>query len=383
MTTAKEVIRASKISDIVIDGVTFGNKKTSTTVPIRWKGQPLVFQTPFIEVIGTLRKTIYPDLYQMDTLFRGDHKKKQQQWYQFIENLETHISILVKNHGTKWFTEKNVNIKSLIRELDPDKGIFFIKWPIDLKTNIFIDEHKNLFNPANIKEKDQIKFIVEISDLWIRENQCGLAVIVQKALVKQYTETIPSEYVFDDTASDEVNDNPDNSIISLLATEQKTRPKTNPPTTQAQAKKPQNTDSDDDDEPRHPAKNERVVVGKKEPVPAQKVINKQTTETKTTKQKPPARPQQQQQQQQPNSKPLPIFNKDAMNPFRSTTQKKPSASDVYSDEFSDDSSSPRNLRPQQLNTQSKNAIKHLVEEYTPSSDDDDEMVEINDDDLEL
>jgi len=225
--TTTEVIKALRLSDIVVDDVVIGTKKTNKTVPISFRDKPLVFQTPFLEVKGTLRKTAYPNIYQLDTLFKGDTKQRIHQWYQFIENLETHISNQVVKNGSNWFTQADVNIKSLIRELDLTKEIFFVKWPVDLKTNIFIDEKKKSFNPVDLKDKDCIKLIVEISDLWISDNNCGLAVIVQRILVKPYMEKIQTDYVFDDDDVDsesDIDDN-ENNIISLLATEQKTRPK--------------------------------------------------------------------------------------------------------------------------------------------------------------
>ncbi len=223
---ATEVIKALRLSDINIEEVIIGTKKTNKTVPISFKGKPLVFQTPFLEVKGALKKTPYPNIYQLDTLFKGDSKQKIHQWYQFLENLETHISNQVVNNGSTWFTQEDVNIKSLIRELDSVKEIYFMKWPIDLSTNIFIDEQKKTFNPSDLKDKDCIKLIVEISYLWISENNCGLAVIVQKILVKPFSEKIQSEYIFEDTDSEasDIDDN-ENNIISLLATEQKTRPR--------------------------------------------------------------------------------------------------------------------------------------------------------------
>lgn len=226
MTSTNQVIKALKISDINIDEILVGTKKINKTVPITLGEKSLIFQTPFIEVTGNLRQTHYPNIYQLDTLFRGDTKQRIQNWYHFIENFETHVSNQVINNDPQWFTQKNVVFKSLIRELDSEKGIFFIKWAIDLKLNIFVDENKNPVNPTNLKDKDLIKLIVEISDLWIHENQCGLAIVVQKILVKPYIEKIYSEYVFDETDSENSFDK-DSNIISLLATDHQTRPVSN------------------------------------------------------------------------------------------------------------------------------------------------------------
>lgn len=223
MTSSKQVIKASKIGDIIIDEIIMAPKKIKNKVSITLNGKSPVIQTPFLQITGTLRKTPVPHIYQIDTLFRGDSDKKMNQWYEFIENLETHITNHIMSIGTSWFTEKNVIIKSLIRENDNDSNIHFIKWPICLADNMFIDENKKPFDPSEIKDKDLIKLIIEISDLWVQENQCGLAVIVQKVLVKPHVEKIESEYIFDDSDSSVSYSDDDNksNIISLLATEQK------------------------------------------------------------------------------------------------------------------------------------------------------------------
>ncbi|MEM0354193.1 MAG: hypothetical protein QXW79_01290 [Thermoplasmata archaeon] len=217
---SKQKVTALKISDIVIDDIIVSTKKTNRTVPITYNNGPLVFQTPWLEVKGKFRKTPFPNIYQFDTLFKGDAKTKICQFYQFIENLETHVSNQIITIGSKWFTQKNVVIKSLIRELENDKGIYFIKWPIDLQPFTFIDEQKKSFDPTNLQDKHLVKLIVEISNLWIDENQCGLAVFVQKVMVNSNSGK-QKEYVFDESESDVGMDEKSTHIISLLATDQK------------------------------------------------------------------------------------------------------------------------------------------------------------------
>lgn len=337
MTTSRQVIKALKISDIHINEIIVGTKKNNKKVPISLKDKPLVVQTPFLEVTGgSLRKTTYPNIYQLDILFKGDTKQKITQWFEFVENIETHISNQIINNGSKWFTQKNVVIKSLIRELESEKNTFFTKWAIDLKTNIFTDEHRKSFNPANLKDKDSIKLIIEISDLWIHENQCGLAVIVQKILVKPFVEKITSEYIFDESEDSETMYSDDeNNIISLMATEQKTRPH-----------KQDNL-----------AKNNPSLLGldtyEIELVENSKSSNQKHSKSLDQKSK--------------------IIDKNAANPFQS--KQKSSLKTVFSDLSNDAFSSD-----EQNNVHGNNVMKQLVEEYSPSSD---EMGEINEDDLEF
>ncbi|XWV26521.1 hypothetical protein QJ857_gp0546 [Tupanvirus soda lake] len=392
MATSTEVIKALRICDINVEEVVIGTKKTNRTVPITYKTKPLVFQTPFLEVKGGLRKTAFPNIYQFDTLFKGDTKQKIHNWYQFIENLETHVSNQVVSNGSSWFTQKDVNIKSLIRELDPSKEIFFLKWPVDLKTNIFVDENKKPFNPVDLKDGDCVKLIVEISDLWISENNCGLAVIVQKILVKQYFEKPQSEYIFNDTDTDSESerelDDDENNIISLLATEQKTRPlpkqqndssqqqnnvvpvnkKPSPVTTSQQPifnqMMPQNMVINNNN-----IRNEKINETpfkreQKERMKAQNKLANEAKENVITKNS----NQEQNIKKKQTSQMSKFVDKGNANPFRSGSRKQTSLNEVFSDLSDEDSFGFNN----------QNNLQRLMDEYSPSSNED----EINEDDLE-
>jgi hypothetical protein len=338
--TSTDIIKALRISDIDMNNIMIGTKKTNKTVPISINGKPLVFQTPFLEVIGSLRKTQYPTIYHLDTLFKGDTKPKIGQWYQFMDNLETHISNLIVNNVT-WFTQNDVNIKSLIREDENNSDRIYIKWPIDLKTNIFIGEDKKLFDPINLKEKDCIKLIVEIAYLWITENNCGLAAIVQKIMVKPFIEKIHSEYVFDDSdkCESDIDDN-ENNIISLLATEQKTRPTPKQNIQQQPNKKIQ--------KPQKPitfTTNDKQI--NKETKRTDKIHQNIINNTRNAHTK---------------------INKDAVNPFKNIKY-----NNKYQNNLSDLSDDNSN------GYSGKNMVQQLINDYSPSSNED----EINEDDLDM
>lgn len=395
MTTTKEVIKALKISDIVMEDITIGTKKSSKTVPILLKNKSIVLQTPFLEISGSLRKTSYPNIYQLDTLFKGDSKRKINQWYDFIENLENHITNLIIRNGSKWFTQKNVVIKSLIKELEPNKGNYFIKWPIDLKTNIFVDEYKKTYNPLELKEKDLVKLIVEIANLWIHDNQCGLAIVVQKILVKPYLEKIQSEYIFDDSESENsYEDDKDNNIISLLATEQKTKlTKQNDQINQAlhnnsslnfhndliQQKKQndhqkimQINNNADFDDPKNTKlklklKNEHIKDNQTKGTQKQDKLSNETNEISKNS-------------DHNNSKKIQsskIFNKDIY-PF----QKKQISTfkEVFSDISDENNFDLDNRINNRRNNKQNGMVEQLIDQYSSSSN---ETAEINDEDLEF
>jgi hypothetical protein len=373
--TTTEVIKALRISDINIEEVAIGVKKNNKTIPILFKNKPLVFQTPFLEVHGTLRKTSFPNIYQLDTLFKGDTEQKIQQWYQFIENLEIHISNQIADNGFDWFTQKHVKVKELIRELDSAKEIYFVKWPIDLKTNIFIDEQKKSFNPSDLKDKDLVKLIIEISDLWINENYCGLAVIVQKILVKPYLEKIQSEYVFDDdnsgTEGSDINEN-ENNIISLLATEQKTRSLTVPVPSQP-IMQPQPVPNIIT----HTSTKKQIVTPMVQQPKFGPIINggyeqnnKQHNLSKPKKDISRQNKLNLEQKSKNKHQSSKIIAKEIANPFKNANRQQSSLKEVFSDLSEDDKTN--------INNGNMHTLQQLVDEYSPLNEDD-----INDDDLDF
>lgn len=226
---SKPTIKALKFTSIKIDDIILSSKKNNKKVQIKYGNDILVFQTPFMEVKKEPRTTLYPDIVKIDTFFKGESKSKIQKWFHFIENLENHIVQQVEQYGSTWFTQKNVIIKSLIRELEPhkienddiDTSMFFIEWPVDIKGANFIDEHKKPFDFSNLKEGDLVKFIIEISNLWIDKNQFGLIFIIKKVMVKSHKEKIKKVYDFDEDSDSGAED--DENIISLFATEQKNK----------------------------------------------------------------------------------------------------------------------------------------------------------------
>ena len=236
-----QVLRARRLSDINIANIEYANTKINKKVPITYDDGPLYLQTPFLEVYNPIRPTEYPNILQFDTLFSGDSKRRNQKYFNFIRNLELHAETQIELNGAVWFadntsTDNNIVLKSLIRCIDinsnknkdfdtsPDQC--YIKWVTDGDPESFVDEDKTLFNPAEIRQKDLVKLIIEVSGLWIERNQCGLAVIVKKVLVRRHIEKIKYEYIFNESVSDSnCEENEENNIISLLATEQEPKKK--------------------------------------------------------------------------------------------------------------------------------------------------------------
>jgi hypothetical protein len=224
MIMSSKQVRANRITDIRLSDIKLGNKKLvklkdskEAIVPIIYNGKTLVCQTPFLEVWGPPKKTSYPNIVQLDTRFSGDSKIKIQKFYQFLEDIETHISNLVSTYGSKWFNNKNIIIRSFIRESD-EKDVFYLRWPIEIQPNILVDEQKKPLDCASIIEHDQIRFIFEIPSIWIDENHFGLVIFVQKMMLRRKQEIVRNDYVFADSES-ENEDNDQKNIINFLTTE--------------------------------------------------------------------------------------------------------------------------------------------------------------------
>uniref|UniRef100_A0A6C0CB02 Uncharacterized protein n=1 Tax=viral metagenome TaxID=1070528 RepID=A0A6C0CB02_9ZZZZ len=208
-------IKALKISDVDQKKIKLLVTKKNKKVPIVYDQEPFVFQTPFLEMTtDKIRPTAYPGIHQLDTLFSGNSKSKVDTFYQFIEAIESNICAQVGKSCVKWFGQKEITFKSLIRESDLNKNMFYIKWPVELDKDMLVSEDGDIFNPKNLKEKDFVKFIVEIPNIWIDGERLGLACIVKKVMVKQHKEKITNEYVFDSSSESSSDD-----VLNLHASE--------------------------------------------------------------------------------------------------------------------------------------------------------------------
>ena len=223
MSASVNIIKASKFTDIDITTISIG-KKHDNKAKISINGNHIVIQTPYLEVYKIRSQP--NGIFEVFTLFKGDKKKKIDQWYKFIEDYELNVLKKIKETNHSWFTENNVSYKDLIREED---GVFFMKWIINSNTTSCINQQEHQVPLLNLREKDKIQSIVDLSYLWINGHQFGTAPTVQRMRVKEYIEPILSEYVFDDSNSDSDNeddneDELDKDMISLMATEQKKNP---------------------------------------------------------------------------------------------------------------------------------------------------------------
>ena len=219
-----EIIKALRIRNINPADIVIADTKTNNTVAIKYKGKALVIETPFLIVNSELKKTLFPDICQLDTLFSGESRSSVNRWYKFIEDVETRISEQVSSKGASWFTHNNVINKSLIRDLNGNPNDNFIKWAINMNKCSFVNVNKNPYDVSNLRIDDLIKLIVEFREIWINGTSYGLAVNVRKVMVKPHVDKIINDYDFNQSDSESSIDGDGESvqdIISVLSTEQK------------------------------------------------------------------------------------------------------------------------------------------------------------------
>jgi hypothetical protein len=227
--SSSPIIKALRIKDVNINDITVANIKQNRIVPILYKQKKsLIFQTPYLSIADPVVKTRHEGVNQFITLFGGDTPRRIMNFYNFIENIETRLTNYALKEASKWFTQKDIILTSLIKEQDKSTSKnpsnlenLYIKWPFDIENTAFVDEYKKPFDYTNLKKGDQIKLIVELSNLWIDKNQFGLVTSVQKVLVKSVQEKIQSEYIFDEEETDSGDNEQTDRIISLFATETK------------------------------------------------------------------------------------------------------------------------------------------------------------------
>uniref|UniRef100_A0A6C0LTD7 Uncharacterized protein n=1 Tax=viral metagenome TaxID=1070528 RepID=A0A6C0LTD7_9ZZZZ len=220
MSIKQQTIKALQIKNINLDDVKIGNSTHSKIIAIKYLSKNLVCQTPYLEIKQGITKTNLPGVHELSVYFKGESKKKTDKFYKFIDNLESHIIKLISDIGNQWFDNRDVNFKTLIREDGIDKNNYYLKLPVRIESISFIDEEDRSISPINLKSKDQLKFILEFSNLWIDNNILGLTVVIYKVKVKQYIEPIKNEYVFSNSDSDsEFESNADKDSVSLAILE--------------------------------------------------------------------------------------------------------------------------------------------------------------------
>lgn len=224
MSSNKKTTQSLKISEIDLKNLNlkFNNCQKSSVkkIPIKYLNESLIFQSPFLKITGPIKKTGHSDFCQFDTQFQGDTNRRNVQWLNFLEKMEDHIIDEITNNSSDWFQKKNLELKSLIREKNDDSGSLFVRWIINVNTQL-INDKKEVFHFNDLKENDCIKLILEISDLWVSGNRFGLATIIHKGMVIQHVEKPEIEYIFNENESEESVDGYDDDILSLIATEQK------------------------------------------------------------------------------------------------------------------------------------------------------------------
>ena len=162
-------------------------------IPLIYNNDELVFKTPYFKMPNDgFQKTKFPDISQLSIEF--ENKTKINKFLKFIDELEEHISKLIIDNGSKWFTQKNIILRSFIKNFNDNKtGIML---PVNNNECLIHDTDDNSMYYDDIDKTDLIKFIIKVPHLWINNNQFGLVVIIDKILVKHTIVPQDVEYIF-------------------------------------------------------------------------------------------------------------------------------------------------------------------------------------------
>lgn len=225
------IIRALPIARVNVNDILVGDKNKNK-VPLYYnQSNRLIVQTPCIELANDIRNTQHNNLYEINTLFKGDKRSKIKSFHNFIEGMESVISNQIIDKGVGWFECADIDIKSLIRDATNIDGNVsqYIKWIIDINKCKCVDENGNYVDPLTLCAKDSVKLIVEFIGLWISSTTYGMLYDVHSILVKKSQLELNSVYMFNesDESGNTSDDSSDNDKISLLATER--NPNTKPP----------------------------------------------------------------------------------------------------------------------------------------------------------
>jgi hypothetical protein len=218
-----------KIDEINFNNIVYsppkGNNKKISLVGYRDPDQkkivPLVFQTPEIYCAESIEKVTNNGqiTHQLNVPIYCRSTKKTNKLYNFLKDLNNKVMGDAKKKGSEWFSGdfNNIYYKSIIRKKDNDKkiyknGILKLKFVDNeqFKTCVF-NENKKIVNPEEylIADKCYIRIILEISALWITENNYfGLATRVYQVSIKKNDKPLitTETYAFIDNSDDSVEE---------------------------------------------------------------------------------------------------------------------------------------------------------------------------------
>ncbi len=219
MESIKKVVLASKPAKINFSDITLGTRRNKS-VPIYYeKNSKLIVQSPWITVRENPKAMDVLNYWNVETNFNGDTVQKNDEWYNFMLSIEEAITELITNHGdrTEWFTERNIDYKSLLRRISEKENEteFFIRWVINTTVCHFTKENGDKILVNEISKDDSIRLIVEFDELMLDGNKYTLSYTVLKVLSKQ-TKKEQLEFDFDDSQSEE-----DTKNYAMFATDKK------------------------------------------------------------------------------------------------------------------------------------------------------------------
>lgn len=218
MKPVTQTIVATKVSKVVVPDIVLHPKNKSDFIAkLSLNDKPLIFQTPYLELVSDLKKTEHLNIYKIDVLLDGPHKNKVDEFTTFIEKLESHICHLVKQGYSCWFSEEKIVQQSMV-STSSTTNKNYLALPLIFDDNIVCDSDNKKLSTTDKIEKKNAKLIIEIPHMWIKNNQFGFVTNVKKIIVQKPQIKVVNDYVFDESDDDDnsVDKNTAN-LISLMS----------------------------------------------------------------------------------------------------------------------------------------------------------------------
>jgi hypothetical protein len=221
-------IQALPISRVVLGNISIDSTQSTrnqSSKNVLYGNSPLIIQTPFLRVVKKPNPTNHHTIVEMVTDFESENprdKERATKFFEFLENVEDHLTTIVTRNHMNLFTTKNIDLKPVIRI--NEEGKYYIRWYVDMTEASITDDSGNILDLIDLEPGTLVRMIVELAYVWFGTEMFGLCYKVHRILTKQYTPPPPvvkTEYMYASEDDEESSEN-DDHIRSLIATE---RPK--------------------------------------------------------------------------------------------------------------------------------------------------------------
>lgn len=222
---SSETVRPMRTRDIDMNEVELGECINGKFVPIYYgSSENIVVQTPYLKCreCPLVSAPNFDNILLMNVRLEGREPRHGKEVYDFMDNLEIYIAEITSKFNNKFFTGNRIVFKSLIRDDPLDENRHFIRLPIEFipNTSIFFDKNNDVFDHNNLNENYYVKLIIEISGLWINNDEFGFIASIKKVKAMQWEKNqkvVSYEFIESDGESEQVISDKEDKIYSVMS----------------------------------------------------------------------------------------------------------------------------------------------------------------------